>query len=815
MNQISFPRISIVKNGEIIAKLPEFTSPSTITVGRHNSCNVTIDDKQISRLHVSLEIQSKQVLVLDHQSTNKTRIDERTLPPNQSYPITKNTDIKLATGPYYIKIEFPLVIAQDQQLQEEENEIITQLNRKGRVTIGRDPDCDIILDSLLVSRKHAIIERIGGRYEIEDLNSTNGTYINGKIIEGRQVIDESDQISIGSVNIFLQSGTIDITYSIIADNIEKVYPGGNVGLRKLSLKIKSGEFVALMGPSGCGKSTLLKGLNGANPVTSGGVTVRGMKLNKENFKLLKQSIGYVPQDDIVHKNLSVNKTMYYAAKLRVATDVSDIEIYRRIDDILTSLNINDPILRKRKVKQLSGGQRKRVSIAVELLNDPDILFLDEPTSPLDPETIEDFLNSIQGLIRNGMTVIMVTHKPSDLHFVDKVIFLSKGGYLTYFDKKDKLLDYFSADNINNVYAELKDEEKGQYWNSRWVNSNPQSDVIHKAEELNITKSSSSLRQLFWLTLRYTEIKWNDKGNVLLLLLQPIFIAGLIAMLFNDFQPSVLFLTAVCSIWFGVSNAAKEIVDEIPIYERERMVNLRIGNYLLSKIIVLFFISVIQSLLFISILNLRYNTFYEIGDSTVLLNPGADGIVEYFKFYGFWPISWLMIQLSISATLFGLLLSAIFKNTEEVMTVIPISLIPQIVLANIVVFLDEKWKIMLSYLTLGRWGTEGFFRITVNEFEAQKDITVISDPNALSIFEKGESMLAPPLENPLLGSAEVVVDSVEKDELMAVNPIDFYSFNNENNFLEGENTYCIAITILSIISFVALYHSLKRKDKNFV
>ena len=660
------------------------------------------------------------------------------------------------------------------------------------------------------------MKRLNGRYEIEDLNSTNGTYINGKIIEGRQILDESDQISIGSVNFFLRSGAIDVTYSIIADNIEKVYPGGNIGLRKLSLKIKSGEFVALMGPSGCGKSTLLKGLNGANPVTGGGVTIRGMKLNKENFKLLKQSIGYVPQDDIVHKNLSVDKTMYYAAKLRVATDVSNVEIYRKIDEILTSLNINDPVLRKLKVKQLSGGQRKRVSIAVELLNDPDILFLDEPTSPLDPETIEDFLKSIQGLAKNGMTVLMVTHKPSDLHFVGKVIFLSKGGFLTFFDKKEKLLDHFSADNINNVYAELKEEEKGQYWNSRWVNDNPQSDVIHKAEELNITKSSSSsFRQLYWLIRRYAEIKWNDKGNVLLLLFQPIFIAGLIAMLFNDFQPSVLFLTAVSSIWFGVSNAAKEIVDETPIYERERMVNLRIGNYILSKIIVLSFIAVVQSLLFISILSWRYDIIYELSDSTALLNPGANEITEYFKFYGFWPISWLMVQLSISATLFGLLLSAIFKTTEEVMTVIPISLIPQIVLANIVVFLDERWKIMLSYLTLGRWGTEGFFRITINEFEAQKDTTLISAPNTLAIFDKGESMLAPPLENPLIEPTKVAADSIEKDELMAVNPIEFYGFNDSKNFLDYEHTYWIAITILSMLSFLALYYFLKRKDKKFV
>lgn len=196
-----------------------------------------------------------------------------------------------------------------------------------------------------------------------------------------------------------------------------------------------------MGPSGCGKSTLLKALNGDSPASSGEVFIFGLELVK-NYELLKQKIGYVPQDDIVHSELTVNETLYYAAKLRLSDGALETLIQERITEILVSLNLNDTAIRSTKIKNLSGGQRKRISIAVELLNRPSILFLDEPTSSLDPETIEEFLKCLRYLCQQGTTVIMVTHKPEDLHFVDEIIFLGAKGHHAFAGSKNEFLSYF-------------------------------------------------------------------------------------------------------------------------------------------------------------------------------------------------------------------------------------------------------------------------------------------------------------------------------------------------------------------------------------
>ena len=205
-----------------------------------------------------------------------------------------------------------------------------------------------------------------------------------------------------------------------------------------------------MGPSGCGKSTLLKTLNGDAPATSGKVFLFNLELIS-NYNYLKTQIGYVPQDDIVHKELRVYECLYYTAKLRL-DNVSDIEINQKIDQILKELNIYE--IKNNLVGEISGGQRKRVSIAVELLTDPLLLFLDEPTSPLDPQTVEDFLDILKRLADKGTTVIMVTHKPEDLAYMDEVIFMAEGGNLVYYGDTNRFKEYFEVENAVSVFPKF-------------------------------------------------------------------------------------------------------------------------------------------------------------------------------------------------------------------------------------------------------------------------------------------------------------------------------------------------------------------------
>lgn len=803
MSIFSPPRIEVCKDGKAITTLPLFPNDVTVTIGRHQSCKVRIGDEKISRLHASLVLKDNSLYIADEDSSNKTWLNGEELRPHQQYLINKNSIVKLAHGVYSLRIRFPQEGPgrKSSKSSLHQSEILDFLQKKGSVLIGRDKNCDIVLTSLLVSRKHAVIEKRKSAYYIRDLSSKNGVFVNGKRVIKETSIGRSDRITVGPADFILNIGEVRTPYAIVANNIRKVY-GQNIGLQYMSLKIPSRKFVALMGPSGCGKSTLLKGLNGDNPVTNGSVMIGSLKLNQENLKVLKSSIGYVPQDDIVHSDLTLAQTMYFAAKLRIAEELSDAEIEERINEVLRSLNIADPDLREKKISELSGGQRKRASIAVELLSDPTILFLDEPTSPLDPETIEDFLNCIRDLTRKGRgkTVIMVTHKPSDLSYVDKVIFLSKGGYHAFYGNKEDLLPYFDKKDIIEIYSELKTVDSGKKWYDRWREEHVQSEEYFEAESLIDRSAASVGNQFYWLSRRYLQIKLNDGFNLAILLLQPVVIGILIGLIFNDLQTSVLFLMAISAIWFGVSNASKEIVGEIPIYRRERMFNLNIIKYICSKLAILSIIALIQSIAFVLIIYCFYASHPD------HLTP--------FKGLGV-SISFLFF-LSFSATIMGLMLSAAFKTTEKVMSIVPIALIPQIMLAGVIATIDEGWKHLLSYFVLGRWGTEGFCHIQDDLADNGEGVNVLyahvmQTADASAMQDSTAVAVAMPDS-----SSSFIGNSIGPDSMVTYNAIEYLRFYDTVawDWSDSLSANFMAILALDVLLFLLLYWFLKQRDNKF-
>lgn len=578
--------------------------------------------------------------------------------------------------------------------------------------------------------------------------------------------------------------------SIQAIGITKKYPKNKIGLQPLSLEIKQKSFVALMGPSGCGKSTLLKCLNGDNPATSGEVYINGLSLI-DHYDEVKKSIGYVPQDDIIHTELSVYKTLYYAAKLRLPDGTSNEEINERIHKVLKSLKLdqhdqgdpsNQRSIKHKKVKELSGGQRKRISIAVELLTEPSILFLDEPTSPLDPETIDSFLKSLQDLSRAGTSIIMVTHKPEDLNYVDEVVFLGVKGHIVYKGVPNEITQDFNAESIIEVYSKMSDIDEVK---KKYLKPKENSLLAAVNPKLNKSRPHSSIQQLYWLSRRYLHIKINDASNLLLLLLQPIIIGGLVSLVFTEFRIGVIFLTAISAIWFGVSNAAKEIVSELPIYKRERMYNLNINTYIVSKLLILSLIALIQVIVFVAIIyfNFKWNAITEFPNT--YLRP-------------FWEVVGFLFMVSCSATLIGLFLSSYFTTTEKVMTVVPITLMPQIMLAGVMTKLDTQLIEILSFFTLGRWGTEGFARLQDDYFEK----------NNLG----AESVLIP----------EYNPDGYHKNDCKceATNALDQLALHDEDlidkGILIGDvfnsiTANSIAVLVLSIIMYLLIFISLSKKD----
>ena len=728
--------ILLLKNGTVVQKfaLPRIEE-ITIIIGKQGSgADIEIPLDYVSRQHASLHCDGRGNLsIRDLGSTNGTYLNQQQIPSGQDIIVPSNTAIAFSDNSEYTLVATNMAeqsrpvtkpaatVAQPPvtstatstatsapKQNKTEQSIFDLLQRQDSVIVGRHQQCDVVISDDTVSRQHMRIDRKSAdKYTITDLDSTNGTFVNGVKLHGTGELFADDQILIGDFSLSLYGAARDIrdAMAIRAERIVKTYPNGYQGLHETSIKIPAQSLLAIMGPSGCGKSTLMKALTGDDPATGGRVYIHDLELAK-NYEYLKPRIGYVPQDDIVHKELTVEQSLYYAAKLRM-DNADDATINAKINTILADLGIVH--IRHSAVGKISGGQRKRVSIAVELLTDPLILFMDEPTSPLDPQTIEEFLGILRRLSEKGTTVIMVTHKPEDLNYMDSVIFMAEGGHVVYFGSTGEYQSYFGVQHAVEVYAGISGDRSSAWINkykTQFESKNvaPQDHSGAKPRKLK----TSAVMQYIWLTRRYLKIKINDRINTAILLAQSPIIALLICFIFDDIAPALPFLIAISAIWFGASNAAREIVGELPIYRRERMFNLLIPPYILSKLTVLSLFAAVQALVFILIISLRYSPTLSTNIDPAWMHPLASAL-------------W-MLFLSAAATLMGLLLSAAANTSEKVMTLVPIVLIPQIILGGFIARISNWGVEFFSWLTLSRWGTEGLYVIQEKVFSEQTVVT---------------------------------------------------------------------------------------------
>ncbi len=665
--------------------------------------------------------------------------------------------------------------------------IIQKLKLKSLITLGRSVDCDIVFKSQSVSQFHATIEKIeSNKYIIKDTNSENGVFVNGKKIHGPEIISKTDAVYIGRYRFSIEAGPENLSNET-AIRVDNIIVSSNKGffkqkketyLHSTTLEIQKQSLVAILGPSGCGKSTLLKALCGDSKADKGNVYIFGLEL-EENIEYLKTQIGYVPQDDIVHGDLTVIESLYYAARLRLP-NLTRLEIDKKINDVLTLLNIIE--IKFKKVNKLSGGQRKRVCIGVELLSEPQILFLDEPTSPLDPQTISDFLEALKNLTLKGTTIVMVTHKPEELQNMDKAIFMAEGGQVVYYDNSDSFLDYFGVIEPVQVYPNLIGDSS-ILWKKKYKTLSNHSEIIDTSRiKLDIVKTDC-LSQYFWLVKRYFKIKTSDKKNFIWLIGQAIIIPCLISILYDSFSISVCFFIVISSLWFGTNNSVREIISEEKIFKRERMFNQKIYPYLLSKLTVLTFISIIQSFLFTLILYYRFN----LKDSLIPMNEP--------KLFFLW-----IILLSIIASLLGLVLSAFVKSTEKAMTILPLTLLPQILFAGIIVPIKSIWIELLSYLSFSRWGTEGAALIQKNVAVPQYQI-------------KPGSLYIDPLTNK---NTKPEIVKMNKDAIMDASNKISENFHDSYKMIFSESNSRIILDIVALIFigailFSILYFAIKQKD----
>ncbi|MDT0453454.1 FHA domain-containing protein [Streptomyces sp. DSM 40473] len=588
----------------------------------------------------------------------------------------------------------------------------------GRVMrIGRALDNDLVVSDLQVSRHHAEFRATPGGFEIVDLGSHNGTYVNGQPVR-QQLIGPQDTVGVGHSTFrlvgdrleeFVDTG--DVSFS--ARHLTVTVEGGKQILKDVSFGVPEKSLIAVIGPSGSGKSTLLKALTGYRPANQGDVLYDNRNLYKQ-FAELRQRIGLVPQDDILHKELTVRKALRYAAKLRFPGDTAASEREARIEEVLRELKLD--IHKDKKVTALSGGQRKRVSVALELLTKPSLIFLDEPTSGLDPGMDRDVMQLLRGLADDGRTVLVVTHSVAELALCDKLLVMAPGGAVAYFGPPEEALNFFGYETWADVFSAFENY-RDYDWAGRWKGSQhyqmyaadidavaPQS--VHVQPQMvrpPVPQSWGS--QLWTLMRRYSSVIASDRGFLALMLLLPAVLGGVSTLIPSDFglgaptprhfnqdAGTIMLILAVGMCFSGAANSVRELIKERVIYERERAVGLSRSAYLMSKVIILSLITVVQGILTCAI-----------GFSVRKLP--AQGLI--LKKLPAVELCVMIIALGFTCMMIGLVISSLVKTSEKTMPLLVMFAIVQVVFTGILFKLYDSPGIeQVAWLMPARWAIAG-------------------------------------------------------------------------------------------------------------
>ncbi|MEC4985491.1 MAG: ATP-binding cassette domain-containing protein [Oscillatoria sp. PMC 1068.18] len=721
---------------------------------------VPVDWNVVSSVHAIFQQVGEEYKIFDGNgvkpSTNKLYVERKLITPTEGYLLQHNTELQIGQNPKNLVILTYYNPNRTGNVKVPEQRFISLANRS--VLLGRDLNANLQLDAPTVSRRHAVIDQDNqGRYLLHD-HSTNGVFVNDRRVSNSTVLNQGAKINIGPYTLVLQGDRLAIVdrgdnIRLDADNLVRIVKDKDKKgqqktlLDNISLPIEPGQFVALVGGSGAGKSTLMRTLLGIDPTTSGKVFLNGEDLRK-NFNIYRTQIGYVPQKDIVHQELTVEEVLTYAAKLRLP---SDIEVKDVVEKTLEQIEM--PVQRNTLVSKLSGGQLKRVSIGVELLADPKLFFLDEPTSGLDPGLDKTMMLLLRKLADQGRTIILVTHATTNITLCDRIVFLGFGGKLGYFGPPEEATSSFgiSSGDFADIYNFLADHRHlinavNQFRNSDYYQRYI-SDRLSLANPQTGNSSPQKARrsffqQLILLTQRYFQLIIRDPINLLLNLFTAPIGIFLITFAIRDQEPlilgtkpdpglaplalRVLFVFTCAAIWVGLSSSLQEIVKESAIYLRERLVNLGLFAYLGSKTLVLGGLAIAQSILV--------------------------GIVILLGFASPEPelISWFLgLEITTFLTLFtsmslGLMVSAIVKNSSQANSALPLLLLPQIIFAGVLFKMEGIGKI-ISWLMLSRWSV-GAYGSLVNVNSLIPEARILPDGSTIPLPFENTPIYDPTWEN---------------------------------------------------------------------
>ena len=756
------------------------------TFGRSENNSIRLNSGIVSGNHGDIYLQQGRFYVRDNHSSNGSYIAYGTqfmqMTPEQYYGGDgRDMIIRLGTNHSMDGIDPVLFLYNGRQ---KDGRWKTYSLHDGDNSIGRAADCDIRIKNVAVSRYHAGIRKVQNQYYVFDNGSTNGVFVNGSRIVKPYCLSNKDIFTILNT-IFIYDGDV-LYYKVNPEGIaleihdlNKDVPakgGKKTILDKVSLSIQPNEFVAIIGGSGAGKTTLMTAMSGFDSKVTGQVYCNGTNL-RENFQTLKNIIGFVPQQDIIYENITLKKMLYYTAKMKMPQDTSNAEIDERIEEVLGMVELSEH--KDTYIRRLSGGQKKRASIAVELLANPGLFFLDEPTSGLDPGTEEHLMRTLSKLSKEQeKTIVMVTHTINNLDLCDKVIIMGYGGRLCYCGSPAGIKDFFRTDDLVKVYDIITADPKGWETKFRMSGINPvNAHASQEGGEPIKPRKVNGFAQLGILTRRYTTLIMNDMQRLALIFGQPLIIGLLLTLVagtgiyekFTETQ-SILFTLMSGGIWMGLLNTIQEVNKERVILKREYMGNLKLPIYMLSKYIVQGVISLIQAVILVVTFVLVKGT------------PSCKGVIISNATVEMIVLIFLTIYASAGM---GLLLSSITKSADRAMAIAPFVLIIQLIFSGILFELTGATD-KISYVTFSRWAMESIgSTCNLNELEPP------GQEESDSVEEQFDDLVATcndaiaEMQEAYDAQINELQDAVETYSALANNPQTFEEYTSEPQTIEAE------------------------------
>ncbi|WP_102418673.1 ATP-binding cassette domain-containing protein [Mycobacterium sp. 4858] len=584
-----------------------------------------------------------------------------------------------------------------------ESERVT--DRPGRAAwIGRALDNDIVIHDVLASRHHAFLTPTPAGPEIRDANSSNGTFVNG-VKAASAVLSEGDVVTIGNVDLVFSGGILvrrqeaaARTGGLEVRGVDFSVNGKNL-LERISLTARPGTLTALIGGSGAGKTTLSRLIAGYATPTSGLVTFEGHNIHTE-YASLRTRIGMVPQDDVVHRQLTVNQALGYAAELRLPPDTTKADREEVVAQVLDELGLTQHA--DTRVDKLSGGQRKRASVALELLTGPSLLILDEPTSGLDPALDLQVMTMLRQLADAGRVVLVVTHALTYLDVCDQVLLRAPGGKTAFRGAPGEIGGAMGTPTWAQIFARVgADPDEA---NRRFLARNePPPPPKETPADLGAPPRTSMRHQFSTVARRQVRLVVADRAYFVFLALLP-FVMGALSLTvpghtgFGYADPTsdsageagtILTLLTMAAAFMGTALTIRDLIGERPIFRREQAVGLSTTAYLLAKIAVFCVFAVVQAAIATAIVVVGKGTPTR---PAVLL---GNATLELFV---------AVAATCVAAAMLGLLLSALARSNEQIMPLLVVSLMGQMVLSGGMVpvtnriFLDQ-----LSWVVPSRWG----------------------------------------------------------------------------------------------------------------